>query len=282
MLCLWGLLLVVSIWFWSVISVADNTHPAKSGIHKLLNTTGGITLKRNSYQFTEAEKWVLHGDPSKQPPVERAYGLWQSDPGNKQYAAEAMHQYHELNDKFPDDLLDVGAKVDPDNPWYLYKKAIDLVDLAFSKRVQKTRRVEANDGQDVIDQAKLDEAWALVEKAGEMGKLKNHRVDLFERRLAILSNNREYDYLSKIAFISETAGFQAGGIEYLVITKLFRKKFKLLSDEPGVGDRKEAKKWIRILTNFLGSILDDQCSLVDLLVVQSYMDHILPEAQLAA
>ena len=282
MLFLWALLLMVGIWFWSVVSVADTTSSANFGIHKILNSTGGITLKHDTYQFTEEEKWVLNGDPSKKTPVERAYGLWQSDPPNKQYAAEAMHEYNNWHDQFPDDLLDVGAEVDPGNPWYLYMRSTNLVDLALSKRVQKTRRVEANDGYEVIDQAKLDEAWLLLERADGMGKLKQHRIDLFEKRLVILSKNREHDYFSKIAFISEAAGFQTGGMEYLKISKLFTKKFKLLSDQSESGDKVEVKKWIGILTHFLSKILDDRCSLVDILVVQSYLEGVLPEAQLAA
>ena len=128
MLCLWGLLLVVGIWFLSVVSFDPKAKSATYGLSAFQDELLAMRVVGEKYNFSDEQKLFLGGDP---------YKLWMSDESNKEYAAEYVYSHHMIRDVFPDELLEIGEFVDPDNPWYLYMRVDDLVGEAVSKVKKK-------------------------------------------------------------------------------------------------------------------------------------------------
>ena len=297
MLGLSCVLLFIGVWFAQSVTY-DTKATSLVTSNKLLNLFEGMSLKRSTYPFSDEERWLLSGESFHPIRESSPHNIVKGGSSMKQHAADYVHQYKRVNGVFPGDLLEIGESIDPDNPWYLYMKASDLAEetVALKGKMErdrenesehrKKRRLAEAGGVDepafVIDQDyrdKVEEAWELLEKADAMGILKYHRIGLAKKRLTILSNIREHDYLSRLTYISEAASFSTDVMNYLKISQLFEEKFKRLSE----GSKKEkVEKWLGIYKRYLNSILNDSSSILDVLVVKANFKSNLKVIQEAA
>lgn len=297
MLGLCCVLLFIGVWF--VQSVTYNTKATSLlTSNKLLNLFEKMSLKRSTYPFSDEERWLLSGESFHPIKELSPHNIVKGSSSMKQHAADYVHQYKRLKNVFPQDLLEIGETIDPDNPWYLYMRASDLAaetvvlrgkmerDRKSEGKHRKKRRLVKAGGVDepafVIDQAyrdKVEEAWELLEKADAMGILKYHRIDLAKKRLTILSNIGEHDYLSRLTYISEAASFSYDGMNYLDVAQLFKEKFEELSEG---SKREEVEKWLGIHKRYLNLILNDSSTILDILVVKANFKSNLEVIQEAA
>lgn len=272
MLGLCCVLLFIGVWF--VQSVTYNTKATSLlTTNKLLNLFEKMSLKRSTYPFSDEERWLLSGESFHPIKELSPHNIVKGSSSMKQHAADYVHQYKRLKNVFPEDLLEIGETIDPDNPWYLYMAAADLVDLAVSK----TKKVKKNEEDitvweyEVIDPDKLNQGLEWMARADSMGNLKDHRLDFLEKKLEIYSQNRDHNFFSKVAFLAESAGYSTGGIEFLKLEKFFGMKFDELAE---TGDKEEVKKWIGIYKRFIDSLTEGRHTMIEILVARAHLTYL--------
>ena len=268
-LCLWLMFIgsVFGLYFTGTTHLKSLVSIADSG---WFNTTASKYIgKSEATLFNDDEKFFLNGDP---------YELWMSDKMNKGYAAEYVFSHDLRYGDFPDDLLEIGAKADPNNSWYLYMEAASLTDKAV-KKVKRDKKESRANGKsetkckyrgineyEILDQASYEEVLNLLEKADSMEGPRQERFTLLKDRLKLYTDKLKPDFLSKVLLISISAGHSYDGMKYLKVFSIMDSKFCELAEK---GDREEVKKWIGIHERFVGAILDDDNGLIEMLIAKA-------------
>ncbi len=135
--------------------------------------------------LSEKEKFRLFGDLSKPTKSEQIRALWDSaadDPGC--FAAYAIY-YRGDHGKYPPDFLATARRLDPGNAWFTYLAAGELASQAVKSEIQTSQARRAGELRSwkITDEAKLDEALALLRVANQQASCVNRKTEFVAARM---------------------------------------------------------------------------------------------------
>jgi hypothetical protein len=153
---------------------------------------------------TPEERLILVGDTSKRSRSERMKALWESDPDNPVYYSEYATVHGSEHGVLPPDFTATGRRLDPGNAWF---PAI-AAGVAARESLDDTKKPVVTPGgaklMGLRDQAKLDEAIALLQEAARAERFESHSSELLVKRIALLPPRT--DAMEQMVPISYVAG----------------------------------------------------------------------------
>jgi hypothetical protein len=140
------------------------------------------------------QRLLLFGDTSKTNPAERFKALWDSDPENPAYFADYSLHYIQSHGSLPPDFLGTAAKLDPDNAWFTVVAAGATAKRAVERQRLTKTQVEQGilNGYKILDQARLDEAVRLLERASSQRRFDSYQTELMTRRITLLPARSDF------------------------------------------------------------------------------------------
>lgn len=135
------------------------------------------------------ERLLLFGDTSRSDATAGWKALWDSDPQNAAYFAHyARVHFIDKRRTLPPDYRETAARLDPDNAYFVM-----LESVALSSRTVEDNTPRAKRGAPlpvptylIKDQARLDEAMALMQKAATMPVWRSYELELLRDQRALL------------------------------------------------------------------------------------------------
>ena len=171
--------------------------------------------QRVASKLSEADKLLLFGDLAKDSKSERKEALWRSEPENPAYFADYAGAFISDNDKLPPDFLETARRLDPTNAWFTYlAAAVEARDSVKSKS-RKSKRVagkivfESPREWEILDQARLDRAMALLVEARNQPKCNSYRAEMLQRRLPLLPQATSIEQLDSASCLSAISVFSS-------------------------------------------------------------------------
>lgn len=159
------------------------------------------------------EKRLLFGDVDLDSPVAAKEALWRSQANDPAYFAEYAAAYLGQHDKLPPDFLETSRRIDPDNAWFTHLGAAAEAKNCVKKNSRKGRLVDGKFIQDeapswqILDQARLDRAMALLHEAKQQPKCETYSAKMLRRRQAMLSYESLIDALESYSFLGSASSF---------------------------------------------------------------------------
>ncbi|MEI7956593.1 MAG: hypothetical protein WCJ66_15620 [Verrucomicrobiota bacterium] len=194
-----------SLWEWALalalvwLSVPVLLHAVAEGLHyrQVLrgdeSSIGGRMSEPDAFRphadmlagLSEKEKFRLFGDLSKPTKTEQIRALWDSasdDPGC--FAAYAIN-YRGDHGEYPPDFLATARRLDPGNAWFTYLAAGELASQAVKSEIQTSQARRAGELRSwkITDEAKLDEALALLRVANQQASCVNRKTEFVAARM---------------------------------------------------------------------------------------------------
>ena len=229
-----------------------------------------ISIKSKRKKLAETDRWLINDNTFH--PLTGGYPFEEpmSEEFIKQNAAEYVFQ-NESHYMIPGngkELLEIGATIDPDNPWYLYQSIAHLAENSGIKPAKSSRSVSTATSVS-YDQSMVQEAWILLEKADKMGELIQHRDSLQWEKQIIMSNTLSHDYHGFIAYMGFNASYVMNDtMGYMKVHDIFNAKFESLAVR---GTKAEVSKWLNIYQRYLSSILNAQNTFIGYLIVSAQL-----------
>ncbi|RYD20389.1 MAG: hypothetical protein EOP88_15230 [Verrucomicrobiaceae bacterium] len=139
-------------------------------------------------QLTAEQKLLLFGDTSKSTKSEKIKALWDSEPQNPAYFAAYANEFLAEHEKLPPDFLDVARRIDPDNSWFTCVAAGVVAKKAVERGKKKLSRAPVPKTPEwvVLDEARLNEALALVRQARGQPLYHDPLGDLLKKQVRLL------------------------------------------------------------------------------------------------
>lgn len=169
--------------------------------------------QRVASKLSEADKLLLFGDLTKDSKIERKEALWRSAPENPAYFADYAGAFASDNEKLPPDFLETARRIDPTNAWFTYlAAAVEARDSVKSKS-RKGKRVagkmvfESPREWEILDQARLDRALALLGEARNQPKFNDYAIELLRKRLPLLPQATSIEQLDSVSCLSAISVF---------------------------------------------------------------------------
>jgi len=188
------------------------------------NTMLGIPVPAREYDpwsfyfkdLSAEDKLLLFGDTSQPDESGRREGFWRSEPDNVGAYVEYLSAHRMDHDYFPDDMLQVAEKIDPDNALFLLFLAGELTDDCTKKvRATSPRSPRRSRGRRrstpvpaapapvvkrahvaITDVEKHREALVLLHRAAELPMCSAYGSDMMKRRLPLLDRG-DYDWVTR-------------------------------------------------------------------------------------
>jgi hypothetical protein len=165
-------------------------------------------------KLSESDKLLLFGDLSKDTKDGRKKALWQSEPENPAYFADYAGAFISETGNLPPDILATARRIDPANAWFTYLAAAVEVKDAVKKIPRKGRRVDGkwvNDPQswEILDQARLDRAMALLAEARTQPEWAAYSAALLRKRLPLLPAENLIDQLDSGSCLAAVSVFSS-------------------------------------------------------------------------
>lgn len=179
----------------------------------------------------EREKLLLFGDLSKKSESERMLALWNSAPDHPAYFAEYAITYRVDHGEYPPDFLATARRLDPDNAWFIYQAAADLAHNAVKKEKQSSQARKAGETPTwiLMDEARLNQALALLGEAGKQKHCVNRQKELVAARIPLLPQANQISRMASLCYVS---GFVASDFSMRFLTEAVAAK-AWLSGEAG-------------------------------------------------
>ncbi len=161
------------------------------------------------------QRLLLFGDTSQADPGERFKALWNSDPGNPAYFAEYSIHFINHHSRLPPDFLATAAKLDSDNSWFTLLAAGVTAKNSVKQNPSGSTHLKQGipPGFKILDQARLDEAVKLLEKAASQPRFESYQASLMTMRIALLP--RQTDFVSQLPHRVHLAGFPSASIQLM-------------------------------------------------------------------
>jgi hypothetical protein len=137
---------------------------------------------------------LLLGDYLQQDEVVRWKAVWDRYPDNPAHYFAYALKYKRIHEKWPDDFVTIGESLDPGNGWFRLlagaEKAKSAVGIRPPRRITQAERLAARaEGKkietplpghrvEILDQATLDEAYAMLDQALQMPRWDDYRRTL--------------------------------------------------------------------------------------------------------
>lgn len=139
-------------------------------------------------QLTAEQKLLLFGDTSKSTKSEKIKALWDSEPQNPAYFAAYANEFLAEHGKLPPDFLETSRRIDPDNSWFTYVAAGVAAKGAVEKgkAIRSRAPVPKSPEWVVLDEARLNEALALVRQASAQPVYHDPLGDLLKKQVRLL------------------------------------------------------------------------------------------------
>ena len=194
------------------------------------------------------QRLLLFGDTSQANPGERFKALWNSDPGNPAYFAEYSIHFINHQSRLPPDFLETAAKLDPDNSWFTLLAAGVIANNSVKQNPTNSTHLKQGipPGFKILDQARLDEAVKLLEKAASQPHFESYQASLMTMRIALLP--RQTDFVCQLPHRVHLAGFPSASIQ------LMRAATAANAAAWQAADRGDAKEFQRIATIWEASL----------------------------
>lgn len=142
------------------------------------------------------EKLLLLGDPSRRPGETRKT-LWERHPENPAYFADYVGEYLATRGSLPPDFREITRQIDPGNSFFDYLDAALLAKASLEyTRLTRSERESGVPQWIVKDQAKFDEALALVAEAAEKPHFDSYATTIALERALLFPRQTRLDVVS--------------------------------------------------------------------------------------
>ncbi|MEI7909852.1 MAG: hypothetical protein WCK77_09480 [Verrucomicrobiota bacterium] len=148
--------------------------------------------------LNEGERFLLFGDLSQPLKSGQMQALCVSAPADAaNYAAYAFAWRGENQGSLPEDFLATAQRLDPDNAWFTYHAAGTLARDAVQRERQTSAARKAGEAPawKILDEAKLQEALALLRQAASQKAFVNRQKEFIAARVPLL---RQPDQISRV------------------------------------------------------------------------------------
>jgi hypothetical protein len=179
--------------------------------------------------LSEKNKFLLFGDLSKPAASDRMLALWDSAPDNPAYFAEYAMTYRADHGEYPPEFLATARRLDPANAWFTYHAAADLARNSVKKAKQSYQARKAGETPTwiVLDQAKLNQALALLREASQQKDCVNRQKELVAGRLPLLPQDNQ---MSRVLAQCHVSGYIAADITLRYLSEVIAAQAWLLGD----------------------------------------------------
>ena len=176
---------------------------------------------------TPQEEHLLHGDQSQLGPAAPWKVLWENEPDNVAYFAEYVRNYTMMAGELPPEALEVAAKIDPQNGWYLLLAAGagagSVANGSFETHPRSpvsNEQIKAATGSDrhvlreqavyqstIVDTAKAKIILNLWRQSLQKDHYESHQSAMHHMRVDIL--NRRTDWNEQLAPLIYISGLKS-------------------------------------------------------------------------
>ncbi len=135
--------------------------------------------------LSEKEKFRLFGDLTKPTKSEQLQALWESAADDPSCFAAYATNYRGDHGKYPPDFLATARRLDPGNAWFTYLAAGELASQAVKSEIQTSQARRAGELRSwkITDEAKLEEALALLRVANQEKSCVNRKTEFVAARM---------------------------------------------------------------------------------------------------
>ena len=214
--------------------------------------------------FTQDEILLLYGRKDAPSQAERWEALWQTDPTNPAYFAEYVRGVFDDTKSVPDEILRQAETIDPGNGWYHALKAAALLSDIVERKRQSDEDRDALRAPEytVKDEARLNEAIALLHEAIAMPHFNSHHQELIRRRLIVLGQPE--DWISYIPVLAYVAGMALpDGIAMREFTSALAVAAERCAEQ---GDREGFLRLVATWESLTRNVLNNGFTFVEILV----------------
>jgi hypothetical protein len=232
---------------------------------------------RSPRRLTEAQRFLLAGDTSRDTRPEQQRAIWEAHPENRVYLGNYITALAAASGSLPPGLfreeLSAARKIEPDNARFDYLEAAQLLDEAAEIRSEKTG--ENEDGKartefslEVRSREQLDEAMAILQRGLGKPYWRRYSADMLAEQLSVLGPPRRLvDLVQRTAIAASTLLPDLAKIKTLARANWLYAELLIAE-----GKIEEADRYLKGWNPLAKQVTEDSFTLIDVLVATAVVN----------
>lgn len=157
-------------------------------------------------RYNDHEKLLLGLGGEEQTKTEIAKALWDSEPDNPIYFAAYAVQYNREHEHLPPDIDAQAKRIAPNNAFFPYLSAGTIAKDCVKKRshTRAERAAGIAPGWDVIDEARMNQALAIIHESAQLPDYQNYGVQSLQQIIPLLPQHTHAEYLKSVIYLSNS------------------------------------------------------------------------------
>lgn len=159
-----------------------------------------------SSRLTAEEKLILLGDDDASTEVERLKAIVDHFPNRPEFYAEYAEHLVLANRKLPDDFDEVVARIDPENGYFSYLKALETGKGSFDSGTGRGSSVRFH----IRDLGKLQEANQWIHRAANAKEFRSYKNELRAQRARLMPPREDFVTACLFGIVNQSAFWRYG------------------------------------------------------------------------